>query len=58
MGKKLCELKKMRKKDPARYAKLVANPKFFCKECGRVAQQKKRLCQPKKLEPVSKPART
>ena len=29
--------------------KVVEEPKFYCKECGRVANKKKWLCIPKKL---------
>jgi hypothetical protein len=28
---------------------LIAEGKYFCKNCGRVANKKKNLCKPKKL---------
>ena len=31
------------------YKKLVANPKFVCKNCGRTAVSDKNLCAPEKL---------
>ena len=31
------------------YKKLVRNPKFVCKGCGRVAANEKNLCAPEKL---------
>ena len=31
------------------FKKLVANPKFICKNCGRVAASDKNLCAPEKL---------
>lgn len=50
MTKKLCDLKKLRKKDPDRYFKLVDEPAYGCRRCGRVANSKKRLCKPEKLK--------
>jgi len=29
--------------------KVLENPRFFCQDCGRAANKKKRLCLPKKL---------
>jgi hypothetical protein len=31
------------------YKKLVKDPKFICKGCGRVAAQERHLCAPEKL---------
>lgn len=31
------------------YKKLVANPKFVCKNCGRAAASDKNLCAPERL---------
>jgi hypothetical protein len=31
------------------YKKLVRNPKFICKNCGRAAANEKNLCLPEKL---------
>lgn len=31
------------------YKKLVKNPKFVCKNCGRAAADEKNLCNPEKL---------
>ena len=35
--------------DLKRIKKLVNKPKFICKSCGRVANKKTNLCQPKPL---------
>ena len=39
-----------------RYAKLVDQPKHVCTDCGRVANNKKMLCEPKKLPAKAKKA--
>ncbi len=31
------------------YKKLVKNPKYVCKNCGRAAAEEKNLCNPEKL---------
>jgi hypothetical protein len=33
------------------YKKMVRNGEFVCKACGRVANKKKYLCEPKRLYP-------
>jgi len=53
LNKTLCELEKQgfivnNFKD---YKKLVRHAKYVCKGCGRVARQKKNLCEPKRLNP-------
>jgi hypothetical protein len=35
--------------DIDQYKKLVKNPKFLCKRCGRVAAAEKNLCEPMRL---------
>jgi hypothetical protein len=51
MARKLCERKKALKKDPDALARLVDQPRFSCTECGRVANKKKYVCEPRKLDP-------
>ncbi|WP_197442035.1 hypothetical protein [Thalassoglobus polymorphus] len=53
MAKTLCDLQKKLKKDPEGYACYVVNPTHICKKCKRVANKKKRLCKPAKLDPPS-----
>jgi len=56
MGKSLkeksfCSLSKgMVKDELATYLDLVADPRFICKKCFRVAHNKENLCKPKKLK--------
>ena len=50
MAKTLCELDKLLKKDFDAYAALVNQPRFVCTQCGRAANQKKNLCEPKKIK--------
>jgi hypothetical protein len=50
VGKTLCNFKKLRVKDFARYARLVNEPQVICKNCGRAANRKKYVCKPRKIE--------
>ena len=50
MAKSLCKLKKkLLKGDIDRYIVLVRDPEYVCTKCGRVAAQKKRLCEPQPM---------
>jgi len=55
MGKSLCKLveKGVLKDDPDAYKDLVSKPRFICLNCGRVANLKKSLCNPKSLKKLS-----
>ncbi len=47
---KLCELTKPHNKfNVEEILKLVKNPQYFCRCCGRVANKKENLCNPIKL---------
>ena len=50
-GKHLCYMVSQRfhVSDPAEYKALVANPKFKCEHCGRVADSDENLCEPTDL---------
>ncbi|MBP6469175.1 MAG: hypothetical protein KBE23_05615 [Chloroflexi bacterium] len=50
MGKTLCESDKLLKKDFVAYTALVDKPDFVCHKCGRAANKKKNLCEPKKIK--------
>lgn len=50
MAKTLCDLKKALKSDFQSYQLLVINGTHVCEKCGRVANDKKRLCKPAKLK--------
>jgi hypothetical protein len=46
----MCKLrKKVLQDDPESYIKLLKEPHFLCKKCGRVANNKKNICKPLKL---------
>jgi hypothetical protein len=51
--KELCKLVKDDVLDvaPEAFKKLVVHPTHFCTKCGRVSNEKARLCEPEKLEP-------
>ena len=48
--KTLCDLKKLLKSDFETYAKYVCDPSHVCRKCGRVANEKQRLCKPQRLK--------
>lgn len=48
MSKSLCNWSKEDLK-AKRLLKVLNQPQFFCKECGRAANKKKYLCEPRKL---------
>jgi hypothetical protein len=52
MAKEMCKLAKdeFHLKKSKQFAKLVREPKFVCKKCGRVANKKICLCKPVELE--------
>ncbi len=50
MAKSLCELKKSIRGDLAAYARLVVDHTHVCRRCGRVANRKKLLCKPMRLD--------
>jgi hypothetical protein len=52
MSKKLCSLVKKDglKEDLKGFKKLVREPKFLCKKCGRAAEKEKHLCKAVELD--------
>jgi hypothetical protein len=54
MAKHMCELSQSVKKNFDKIAQLVEQPRFLCTDCGRVADQKKRLCEPKRIPPLGR----
>jgi hypothetical protein len=51
VARKMCKLVKdgFHSKKTKQFAKLVKEPKFVCKTCGRVANRKACLCKPVEL---------
>lgn len=52
MSKEMCKLVKneLHTKKTKQFVKLVDKPKFFCKNCDRVAKKKANLCKPVDLD--------
>ena len=48
--KTLCDLKHLLQTDPKRYMKYVDRPSHICLKCGRAANEKKLVCEPKKIK--------
>jgi hypothetical protein len=48
-GEHLCHLVEDMGINIDEYKKLIKNPKFLCKKCGRVAARAENLCEPIKL---------
>ncbi|MBM7614965.1 hypothetical protein [Alkaliphilus hydrothermalis] len=51
MAKTLCKIVKNGgvKENFEKYIKLIKNPEYVCKSCGRTANESKRLCSPKEI---------
>ena len=51
MSDKLCSLvrKNVHMEDTKTYKKLIREPKYWCKKCGRAAAKSSCLCKPKKI---------
>jgi hypothetical protein len=50
MSKTLCELKKALKADIKGFMQLIRDPSHVCTKCGRVANDKRLLCKPARLD--------
>jgi hypothetical protein len=54
MGKTLCDWsKKDLEKHADELAKIVRDPRFYCRKCARSAHSSKVLCKPRKLPDVA-----
>ena len=49
MTKQLCKLSQSAKKNFEVITSLVDRPRFVCTDCCRAANEKKRLCEPKRI---------
>jgi len=49
MAKHLCELSRSVKKNFEKITSLVDRPRFICMDCGRAVNEKKRVCEPRRL---------
>jgi hypothetical protein len=47
MSRSLCQRERLLRDDFRSYCRLVADPRFVCRHCGRAARKKKYLCDPK-----------
>jgi len=50
MSKTLCELSQDLEDHLNEYVMLVYQPRFVCTNCGRVANKKKNLCHPTRIQ--------
>ncbi len=48
--KKLCKLAKDVEEYMEDYFSLMDKPRFLCRKCGRVANDKQNLCKPEKMD--------
>jgi hypothetical protein len=48
--KTLCHWEKEEIRDkPEKYKKLIREPRYFCKRCGRAARDEDKLCRPEEI---------
>lgn len=55
MSDTLCDLHKLLRHDFDAYCQLIDQPRFVCRHCGRAANKKKSLCEPKKIHESADP---
>ncbi len=48
MAKTMCKISP--KEDHEKFMEAIVDPKFYCRSCGRVANQEKRLCKAEKIK--------